>query len=119
MQAAHADIAELYADHSAWLRDWLSRHTRCAHKAADLAQDTFCRLIERQQLKLHAHPRRYLATVAKRLLIDDVRRRNSERHFLEHFHDGRNRRGIPEQPPYASADERKRDRVTKVTACRA
>ena len=56
-----------------------------AARASDLLQETFCRLVETPQLLLHSHPRRYLAMVARRLLIDDVRRRTSERCFLEAF----------------------------------
>jgi RNA polymerase sigma-19 factor, ECF subfamily len=77
------DIATLYADHHAWLRDWLRRRNGCAQRAADLAQDTFCRLLEWPELTLSDHPRRYLATVARRLLIDDSRRTRAELSFLE------------------------------------
>jgi RNA polymerase sigma-70 factor (ECF subfamily) len=77
------DIAALYTDHHAWLRDWLRRRNGCAQRAADLAQDTFCRLLEWPELTLTGHPRRYLATVARRLLIDDSRRARAELSFLE------------------------------------
>lgn len=77
------DIATLYADHHAWLRDWLRRRNGCTQRAADLAQDTFCRLLEWPDLILVEHPRRYLATVARRLLIDDRRRARAELSFLE------------------------------------
>jgi RNA polymerase sigma-70 factor (ECF subfamily) len=80
--AAAIDVSALYASHSEWLRDWLRRHTRCAHRAADLAQDTFCRLLEvRDAAPLH-DVRSYLTTVARRILIDDIRRREIERAYL-------------------------------------
>ncbi|WP_049019952.1 sigma factor, partial [Burkholderia cenocepacia] len=41
----HREIDALYADHHAWLRGWLSRKLGCAHRAADLAHDTFVRLL--------------------------------------------------------------------------
>lgn len=82
---ATLDLDCLYRDHARWLVDWLSTRARCRTRASDLAQDTFCRLAETPQLRLHSHPRRYLATVARRLLIDDSRRRTSERCFLEAF----------------------------------
>lgn len=82
MGDAIADIGGLYAAHGGWLRDWLRRHTRCSQRAADLAQDTFCRLLERRPV-LPEDAKRYLATVARRLLIDDIRAREVERAYLD------------------------------------
>lgn len=48
-------------------------------------QETFCRLAAQSDLAFHSYPRRYLATVARRLLIDETRRLTSERAFLEAF----------------------------------
>lgn len=82
---AALDLESIYRNHSDWLVDWLSTRSRCRVRASDLAQETFVRLAEQPELRLHSHPRRYLATVARRLLIDDVRRRASESCFLEAF----------------------------------
>jgi RNA polymerase sigma factor, sigma-70 family len=79
------DLDSLYRAHGGWLLNWLATRARCNTRAADLAQETFCRLAEQPQLRLHSYPRRYLATVARRLLIDDTRKRTSERCFLEAF----------------------------------
>lgn len=79
--AATIDVSALYASHSDWLRDWLRRHTRCSYRAADLAQDTFCRVIEAGPEPVR-DPRNYLSTVARRILIDDIRRREIERAYL-------------------------------------
>ncbi|PEQ11581.1 RNA polymerase subunit sigma-70 [Novosphingobium sp. PC22D] len=73
------DIELLYSDHADWLRDWLRRRTRCTQRAADLTHDTFCRLLERPAQPMPSAPRGFLATVARRLLIDDIRRREIER----------------------------------------
>lgn len=83
--AACLDLDSIYRAHGGWLLGWLTSHARCRTRASDLAQETFCRLMEQPGLRLYAHPRRYLATVARRLLIDDTRRRASERCFLEAF----------------------------------
>lgn len=77
--AGITEIRTLYAAHAGWLQNWLRRRTRCSDKAADLAHDTFCRLLERPQVTVPDAPRSYLATVARRLLIDDIRRREIER----------------------------------------
>lgn len=73
------DVAGLYAEHANWLGAWLNRRTNCADRAADLTQDTFCRLLEKMPELIPASPRAYLVTVARRLLIDDIRRRGVER----------------------------------------
>jgi RNA polymerase sigma-19 factor, ECF subfamily len=80
---ATLDIERLYVSHRAWLCGWLRRQTRSPERAADLAQDTFCKVMESStEATLHS-PRPYLATIARRLLIDDTRRRNVELVFLE------------------------------------
>ena len=81
--AAILDIGGLYADHGRWLRTWLQGRTRCGHRASDLAHDTFCRLLEAGPGAAPLEPRRYLATIARRLLIDDIRRRDVERAYLD------------------------------------
>lgn len=80
---ATIDMDELYSSHSEWLRGWLCRYTRCSERAADLTQDTFCKLIERRLEDAPDNPRPYLATVARRLMIDGARRAEVERTFLE------------------------------------
>ncbi|MBJ7417176.1 MAG: sigma-70 family RNA polymerase sigma factor [Niveispirillum sp.] len=82
MGDAVADIGRLYATHGEWLRDWLRRYTHCPQRAADLAHDTFCRLLEKRPAPPE-HAKRYLATVARRLLIDDIRAREVERAYLD------------------------------------
>lgn len=77
------DVSALYVAHSDWLREWLRSHTRCSHRAADLTQDTFHRLLEKADLPVLAMPRSYLAKVARRLLIDDIRRSHVERAVLD------------------------------------
>jgi RNA polymerase sigma factor (sigma-70 family) len=81
--AAQREISSLYEAHADWLRAWLGRHTRCSHRAADLTQDTFRRLLERPHFTVPDTPRSYLATVARRLLIDDIRRREIEQAVID------------------------------------
>jgi RNA polymerase sigma-70 factor (ECF subfamily) len=73
--------ASLYASHGDWLREWLRRYTRCSHRAADLVQDTFCRLLETDAEPVR-NPRSYLSTIARRILIDDIRHREVERAYF-------------------------------------
>ena len=78
-------IAVIYSHHHGWLMRWLRAKLQCADHAADLAQDTFVRLLAappegRQTLR---EPRAYLTTVAQRLLIDHYRRLSLEQAWLE------------------------------------
>lgn len=44
-RAASPDIEVLYSDHHGWLQDWLRRRLGNAFDAADLAHDTFLRVL--------------------------------------------------------------------------
>lgn len=81
----NAELAMLYKDHSPWLRNWLRRRTGCSHQAADLAQDTFLKLLARQDSVVGGlrRPRAFLATIARHLLIDHWRRRDLEQAWLD------------------------------------
>jgi len=78
-------IAALYTDHHRWLLGWLRHRLGCQHQAADLAQDTFLRILGNRQEKLSGllEPRAYLTTIARGLMIDQFRRRELERAYLE------------------------------------
>ena len=76
-------LADLYCAHHGWLLGWLKRKLNCAEQAADLAQDTFVRLLTAPQERPMSEPRAYLTTVAKRLVIDHYRRRSLEQAWLD------------------------------------
>ncbi|MFJ4349109.1 sigma-70 family RNA polymerase sigma factor [Pseudomonas sp. NPDC089401] len=76
-------VHTLYSDHHSWLKTWLRSQLGNAADAADLAQDTFVRLLQRQQpLRLNT-PRAFLRTVARGLVIDHWRREELHRAYLE------------------------------------
>lgn len=54
-----------------------------AAEAADLAHDTFVRVLQRRQAKALLEPRAYLRTIARGLVIDLWRHRDIERAWLE------------------------------------
>lgn len=76
-----------YKTHHHWLSRWLQRKTGCSQQAADLAQDTFVRILtsnrEDQQIENIREPRSYLVTIARRVLIDHIRREHIERAWLD------------------------------------
>ena len=78
-----AAIGQLYHAHSSWLRGWLSRRTGCREHAADLAQETFVRLLNARKQQTLQQPRAYLSSIARSLMIDQYRRRELERAYLE------------------------------------
>lgn len=75
-------LAELYHSHQNWLYQWLRAKLGTADSAADLAHDTWLRLYSQESLPNDALSRRYLAKVAKSLLIDRYRRYRVEQAYL-------------------------------------
>lgn len=83
----------LYGEHHGWLFGWLRRRLGSTDNAADLAQDTFMRIIGSRDVLLGMRePRAFLTTTAQRLIIDQARRRAIEDAYLrelslatEHF----------------------------------
>lgn len=73
----------LYGIHHGWLRGWLRRSVGCSQQAADLAQDTFVRLLVRGKPISGRAPRALLAHIARGLVIDHWRRDALERAYLE------------------------------------
>lgn len=77
----HVEI--LYANHHGWLRNWLRRKLGCNDQAADLAHDTFLKVLGMPNaLAGVQEPRAYLSTMARRLLIDRVRHQQIEQAYL-------------------------------------
>ena len=73
-----------YAEHHGWLSTWLRRRLGCTHSAADLAQDTFVRVLLRPQvLPTLCEPRAYLSTLAKGVISEHWRREALERAYLD------------------------------------
>ncbi|MDM0007262.1 sigma-70 family RNA polymerase sigma factor [Variovorax sp. J22G73] len=86
----HPHIHALYSDHHGWLQGWLRKKLGNAFDAADLAQDTFVRILaapdhtpEKQGDWQLSEPRAYLTVVAKRLLANLYRRRSLEQAYLD------------------------------------
>jgi RNA polymerase sigma-70 factor (ECF subfamily) len=84
MVQQHQLVHRLYVDHQGWLNGWLRRQLGCSQKAADLAQDTFVRVLTKDHgLEAIREPRAYLHTIARGLLINHWRRRQIEQAYLE------------------------------------
>lgn len=81
--ALNRDITALYTTHHGWLQGWLRRRLNHAGDAADLAQDTFVRLLTAPAEAPLREPRAYLATVARRLLLNHLRRQSLKQAYLQ------------------------------------
>jgi len=83
VQSPHGElVGALYRDLRGWLLGWLRRNIACADRAEDLSQDTFVRLLGREQLPAPREPRAFLAAVARGLLFDHFRRAALEQAYL-------------------------------------
>ena len=76
-------VHSLYEEHHSWLCGWLRNRLGCVDHAADLAQDTFIRVITLRKAAELREPRAYLSSVARSLMIDLFRRRALEQAYLE------------------------------------
>lgn len=77
-------MEQLYREHHSWLQGWLRRRLSCSALAADLAHDTFIRLLGREQDELATvrEPRAWLSTIAHGLVVSHWRRRDLENAWL-------------------------------------
>lgn len=83
LSAPQSDVVHgLYRAHHGWLYAWLRKKLNCSHNAADIAHDTFVRVMASQELATLDEPRAYLTRTATRLIIDDARRKRIEALYL-------------------------------------
>lgn len=81
--SSHQNTQTLYVEHLCWLKGWLKKKLGCTDQAADLAQDTFVRVLLQQNRTAIREPRAYLTTVASGLVIDHWRKQDIERGWIE------------------------------------
>lgn len=74
---------DLYAEHHGWLRGWLRKKLGNAFDAADLAHDTYLRLLHTGHVPQADEARRHLTRIANGLVIDLYRRRQIESAYLD------------------------------------
>lgn len=81
--ASTTGIDVLYGNHHGWLQSWLRRKLGNAFDAADLAQDTFVRVLAKREPTDVREPRAYLATIANGLVANHWRRQALEQAYLD------------------------------------
>ena len=73
----------LYLQHHSWLSSWLRGRLGCQAQAADIAQDTFLKLLLSPAKNEMQEPRAYLLTIARGLVVDHWRREDLHRAWQE------------------------------------
>lgn len=73
----------LYTEHHGWLHRWIIRKVGDGFEAADIAHDVFVRILTRPTSTDYREPRAYLSTVARNLIVEQWRRRELERAWLD------------------------------------
>ena len=83
--ALQQQLETLYIAHHGWLQRWLRGKLGDAGMAADLAQDTFVRLMVSRWRpgQRGEQPRALLTHIAKGLVVDHWRRQDVERAYLQ------------------------------------
>lgn len=76
-------VEGLYHAHHNWLTGWLRRRLGCPQSAADLAQDTFVKVLLARETPQLIEPRAFLTTIAKRVLSNHYRRQDLERAYYQ------------------------------------
>ncbi|KAA8730883.1 sigma-70 family RNA polymerase sigma factor [Acinetobacter qingfengensis] len=77
-------IEQLYKQHKRWLHDWLRHKMGQSDQAADLVQETFLKVLQtRDSLLGIQEPKAYLTTIAKNLMLDQIRRKRIEQAYLD------------------------------------
>ncbi|MDR3396479.1 MAG: sigma-70 family RNA polymerase sigma factor [Pandoraea sp.] len=82
-RADASGVATLYHDHHGWLRNWLHRKLGNHGDAADLAHDTFVRLLSKDAPVCPREPRAFLTVVAQGLVANLHRHRKIEAAYLD------------------------------------
>ncbi|WP_353156069.1 sigma-70 family RNA polymerase sigma factor [Herminiimonas fonticola] len=79
----HQQIGALYSEHHGWLVGWLGHRLHCKTLGADLAQDTFTRILGAGRPLDLREPRAYLTTIAKGLVSTYLQRKKLEQAYLD------------------------------------
>lgn len=76
-------LQDLYSHHHSWLQGWLRTKLGCSQRAADLAQDTYVRILAKTDPVTIQEPRAFLTKVAQRVLANFYRRQMIEKAYLD------------------------------------
>lgn len=79
-------LEDIYRAYQPWISNWLQKRLGCHAQAADLAQDTFVKLITKPQTFPNLQEAKaFVVTIAKGLCIDYWRRKQIEQAWLDNL----------------------------------
>lgn len=81
--SANELVSQLYVHHHSWIFSFLRRKLQCSHEAADLTQDTFIKVMLKDNLSEVVEPRAYITHIAHGVMVNHVRRKEIEKAYLE------------------------------------
>lgn len=76
-------FTRLYSEHHTWLYHWLTKRLGNQHDAADLAQETFIRVLQKQEQYQNYDPRALLTAIAKNLSNSWWQRKQIEQAYYD------------------------------------
>lgn len=83
LSARQSLLHQLFGDHHGWLFSRLRARLGCPSDAADMASETFARVVAMDDPHSIREPRALLTIIAKRLIYASWRQRDLERAYLE------------------------------------
>ncbi|OTG83155.1 RNA polymerase subunit sigma [Acinetobacter sp. ANC 4558] len=84
IESSHKNqVEQLYQEHHSWVYTWLYKKLGNQAQAADLAQDTFVRLLMKEKRLELNEPRAFITTIAKGLMKNWIERKQIEQAYLE------------------------------------
>lgn len=78
-------IANIYKDNYSWLYNWLCKSLGSKDQAEDVLHDTFLKIIRSKDIFSIRTPHSYLHSTAKRIVIDQARRKKVEQAYLNYL----------------------------------
>lgn len=78
-------VNQLYVHHHSWIFNFLRRKLGCTHEAADLTQDTFVKVMLKDNLREVIQPRAYITHIAHGVMVNHVRRKEIEKAYLDYI----------------------------------
>lgn len=78
-------VNQLYVHHHSWIFNFLRRKLGCTHEAADLTQDTFVKVMLKDNLREVTQPRAYITHIAHGVMVNHVRRKEIEKAYLDYI----------------------------------
>jgi RNA polymerase sigma factor (sigma-70 family) len=79
-------IGSFYEEHKPWLYQWLCKKMSSQLDAADIAQDTFVKVLLKDGIAIN-EPRAYLTRIAHDLMVNALKRRDIERAYQASLND--------------------------------